>query len=100
MDVKQELSPFAPKLFDHSIRTAVAMALVGRAGATRSPYPKHLHHLVVQVVDDLDGDMARFGLGEREEMALFKVVQAPSFISARSVKGDGMGLLRKSMWMG
>ena len=33
-------------------------------------------------------------------MALFRVAQAPSFISARSVKGDGMGLLRKSMWMG
>ena len=30
----------------------------------RSLHPEYLHHLVAEVVDDLDGDAARFGLGE------------------------------------
>jgi hypothetical protein len=31
----------------------------------KSLHRKHLHHLVAEMVDDLDGDAAGFGFGER-----------------------------------
>jgi len=49
------------------------------------PHPKHFHDLVAEVVDDLDGDAAGFGLGKGRDVSLCRVSQAWALISALRV---------------
>ena len=57
--------PFGFRRLEPSVAAPVFDGIAVRFHFALSLDPEHLHHLVAEVVDDLDGDAAGGGLGER-----------------------------------
>ena len=85
LGVQPRIPAVEPKPFDRHLRDRLKFHR-NRSGDGCRSYPEHLHHLVAEVVDDLDRDAAGDeGRPKGREVSLLSVDQASSLISALRV---------------